>query len=162
MMELQVQTILTLETARDLVKAAQDRARIINKPVCVAVVDGGGFLVALERMDGARPLTPSIALAKGYTAAIMQRPGKMLKAWAESQPGFFAQVSRMGHQPIVATEGSVTIKKNGVLLGGLGVSGGTGDEDQKICEEALAASGYDTTFAEWNPISGERKESKVT
>jgi uncharacterized protein GlcG (DUF336 family) len=156
-----VQTVLTLDTARELVRVAQDRARVVNKPVCIAVVDTGGFLVALERMDGARPLTPSIALAKGYTAAVMQRPGKMLKAWAESQPGFFAQVSRMGHQPIVATEGSVTIKKNGVLLGGLGVAGGTGDEDQKICEEALAASGYDTTFPEWNVIAGDHKESKV-
>jgi uncharacterized protein GlcG (DUF336 family) len=152
---------LSLKAAKELVELAQGRARALKKPVCAAVVDTGGFLVAVERMDGARPLTPNIALAKAYTAAVMQRPGKMLKAWAESQPGFFAQVSRMGHQPIVATEGSVTIKKNGVLLGGLGVAGGTGDDDQKICEEVLAAAGYDTTFAEWNPISdSDDKESK--
>jgi uncharacterized protein GlcG (DUF336 family) len=144
---------LSLKAARDIVALAQERARSIKKPISAVVVDTGGFLVALERMDGARPLTPNIALAKAYTAAVMQRPGKMLKGWAESQPGFFAQVSRMGHQPIVATEGSVTIKKDGVLLGGLGVSGGTGDEDQQICEEALAMAGYDTSFAEWNPIS---------
>jgi uncharacterized protein GlcG (DUF336 family) len=144
---------LSLKAAREILELAQGRARSIKRPICAAVVDTGGFLVAVERMDGARPLTPNIALAKAYTAAVMQRPGKMLKGWAESQPGFFAQVSRMGHQPIVATEGSVTIKKDGVLLGGLGISGGTGDEDQKICEEALAAAGYDTTFSEWNPIS---------
>jgi uncharacterized protein GlcG (DUF336 family) len=53
----------------------------------------------------------------------------------------------MGHHPIVAAEGSFTIKKDGIVLGGLGVSGGTGEEDQKICEEAIAEIGYDTAFA---------------
>ena len=71
------------------------------------VVDTGGFSIVSERMDGARPLTPSIAIAKAYTAAVMQRPTRMLKGWCDSQPSFFAQVSRMGHHPIVATDGGV-------------------------------------------------------
>ena len=144
---------VTLEAANRLVALAQARALAIGKPITVTVVDAGGFIVALARMDGARPLTPSIATAKAYTAAIMQRPSAMLKGWADSQPGFFAQVSRMGHQPIVATEGGVTIQRDGVLLGGLGIAGGFGPEDQQVCEAVLREAGYDLDFAEWNPIA---------
>lgn len=143
---------LTLEEAKKILAAAQNAARKINKPITVVVVDTGGFAITTERMDGARPLTTSIALAKAYTAAIMQRPTQMLKGWSKTQPEFFAQVSRMGHQPIVATDGGVTIKKNGELLGGLGISGGTGEEDQEICEAALAETGYELEFKEWNQV----------
>ena len=144
--------MLTLEDARALIAAAQAEAVRIGKPMTVCVVDTGGFIVAVDRMDGARPLTPSIAHAKAYTAAIMQRPASMLTDWAESQPGFFAQVSRMGHQPIVATHGGLTLKKGGSLLGGIGISGGTGPEDEEVATTTLAKLGYDTNFAEWNAL----------
>lgn len=141
-----------LTEAKALIAAAQAKAVEAGRPITVVVVDTGGFSVASERMDGARPLTPSIAIAKAYTAAIMQRPSHMLKGWCKSQPEFFAQVSRMGHQPIVATDGGLTIKKNGEILGGLGIAGGTGEEDQLIAIEALRACAYDLEFAEWNPV----------
>jgi uncharacterized protein GlcG (DUF336 family) len=141
-----------LSEAKAIVAAAQAKAMEVGKPVTVVVVDSGGFSVASERMDGARPLTPSIAIAKAYTAAIMQRPTHMLKTWSESQPNFFAQVSRMGHQPIVATDGGLTIKKDGRILGGVGVSGGTGAEDEEIAIAALRACGFELDFAEWNPV----------
>jgi uncharacterized protein GlcG (DUF336 family) len=144
--------MLTLEDARALVAAAQGEAARLGKPMTACVVDAGGFILALERMDGARPLTPSIAQAKAYTAAIMQRPASMLKGWADSQPGFFAQVSRMGHQPIVATDGGLTVARGGTILGGLGLSGGTGPEDEAAALAALTALGYDTNFAEWNAL----------
>jgi uncharacterized protein GlcG (DUF336 family) len=103
-------------------------------------------------MDGARPLTTSIATAKAYTAAVMQRPTRMLKGWCDSQPTFFAQVSRMGHHPIVATDGGVTIKRNGQILGGLGVAGGTGEDDENIAMAALRACEFELEFSEWNPV----------
>jgi len=141
-----------LAEAKALVAAAQRKAIEIGKPVTVAVVDTGGFSIVSERMDGARPLTPSIAIAKAYTAAVMQRPTRMLKGWCDSQPAFFAQVSRMGHQPIVATDGGVTIKKNGDILGGLDVAGGTGEDDQVIAEAALRDCAFELEFAEWNTV----------
>lgn len=144
--------MITLEEARALIASIQAIAADLGKPMTVCVVDTGGFIVAVERMEGARPLTPAIAHAKAYTGAIMQRPGTMLKGWAESQPGFFAQVATMGHQPIVATDGAITIKRNGELLGGIGVSGGTGPEDEETCIQALKQLGYDTNFAEWNAM----------
>jgi uncharacterized protein GlcG (DUF336 family) len=71
--------------------------RTPGKALGIAVADCGGFVVLVERMDGARPMTPSIALSKAYSAAVMQRP--------TSDPVFFTQVGRMGQHPIVATKG---------------------------------------------------------
>jgi uncharacterized protein GlcG (DUF336 family) len=140
---------VTLDEAHGLLAGATDAARRLGKAISVAVVDAGGYLVALDRMDGARPLTPSIALAKAYSAAVMQRPTAMLKGWAESDPVFFSQVARMGHQPVVATLGGYTLKRDDVFLGGIGVSGGSAPEDQAICEEVVKAAGFSTEFAEW-------------
>ena len=98
---------ISLAHAKLIVDSACRRAIGLNKPLTVAVVDTGGFIVVLERMDGAQPLQPSIATAKAYSAAIMQRPSLMLKGWADSQPLFFSQVATMGLHPIVATEGGV-------------------------------------------------------
>jgi uncharacterized protein GlcG (DUF336 family) len=140
---------LTLLEARKLIALAQEHSAQYGKAITVAVVDAGGFLLALERQDGARPLTPSIALSKAYSAAVMQRPTNMLKAWSESDPVFFSQVARMGQHPIVATEGGVTIKRDGEVVGGIGVSGGRPEEDQAICEAALTAAGFELTFEAW-------------
>ncbi|GJF25336.1 MULTISPECIES: GlcG/HbpS family heme-binding protein [Streptomyces] len=142
---------ISLDAAEEIIAAAHKRAQQIGKAVSVAVVDAGGFVVAVRRPDGARPLTPDIARAKAYTAAVMQRPGKMLKKWQESQPVFFSQLSQLpgASMPILATEGSVTIKKDGEIIGGLGIAGGTADEDQVIADEVLQALGYELEFAAW-------------
>jgi uncharacterized protein GlcG (DUF336 family) len=141
-----------LVDARALVEAAIGAATALGKAVSIAVVDEGGYLVTLDRMDGARPLTPSIALAKAYTAAVMQRPSTMLRAWAESDPVFFTQVARMGHQPVVASPGGYTLARDGVILGGIGVSGGSPAEDQGICEDVVRTAGLTTEFPAWAGI----------
>jgi uncharacterized protein GlcG (DUF336 family) len=143
---------ISLTEAKKIADAVRDQAVKLNKPLTVAVVDTGGFIVVLERMDGARPLQPNIATAKAYTAAIMQRPGSMLKEWEKAQPSFFAQVARMGQHPIVAAEGSIPIKRNGELIGGLGIAGGTGTEDHEICEKVLEVLGYELKFDQFNSI----------
>jgi uncharacterized protein GlcG (DUF336 family) len=107
-------------------------ARHHEQALSIAVVDYGGFVVLVERIDGARPMTSSIALSKAYSAAVMQRPTSMLKGWRNSDPVFFTQVGRMGQHPIVATKGGYTIKLDGSIVGGLGISGGSPDEDQKV------------------------------
>ncbi|MGW1782422.1 GlcG/HbpS family heme-binding protein [Streptomyces sp. NPDC002143] len=147
---------LTLAAAEEIIDAAHKRAQAIGKAVSVAVVDAGGFPIAIRRADGARPLTPDIARAKAYTAAVMQRPGKMLKKWQESQPVFFAQLSQLpgAALPIMATEGSMTIKKDGEIIGGLGIAGGTADEDQRIADEVLESLGYELEFAAWGVTGG--------
>ena len=140
---------LPFTDARTLADAARALALETGKALSIAVVDYGGFTVLVERMDGARPMTPSIALSKAYSAAVMQRPTSMLENWRNSDPVFFTQVGRMGQHPIVATKGGYTLKRGGEIVGGLGISGGSPDEDQKICEEVLRAAGFELDFPEW-------------
>jgi uncharacterized protein GlcG (DUF336 family) len=143
-----------LEQAHALIEAAEEAATELGKAFSVAVVDAGGYLVALDRMDGARPLTPSIALAKAYSAAVMQRPTFMLKSWSESDPVFFSQVARMGHQPVVATLGAYPLKRGDEFLGGIGISGGSAEEDEKICSEIVKAAGFTMDFPAWAGAPG--------
>jgi uncharacterized protein GlcG (DUF336 family) len=140
---------LPFADARALADDARARALQLGKALSIAVVDYGGFIVLVERMDGARPMTPSIALSKAYSAAVMQRPTFMLEGWRNSDPVFFTQVGRMGQHPIVATKGGYTIKRDGAIIGGLGISGGSPDEDQKIAEDVLRAHGFEMEFPEW-------------
>jgi uncharacterized protein GlcG (DUF336 family) len=148
---------LTLADAEAIVAASLAQGQTLGKALSVAVVDAGGFLLLVKRSDGARPLTPRIAIAKAFTAAVMQRPTTMLKDWAASNPTFFSQLSSMADQPIVATEGGVTIKRAGEIIGGLGVSGGTGEEDQRVCDQVLADLGYQLEFQAWGgPTPGPR------
>lgn len=144
---------ISLEDARQVVATAQKLAESVDKPLTVVVVDSAGFVVLIERMDGARPLQPQIASAKAYTAAVMQRPCSMLKGWADNEPGFFAQVSGMGHHPIVATGGGFPLKRDGEIIGAVGISGGTGDEDQALAQGTLEELGYPLDFPGFNRIA---------
>ena len=130
---------LMVKTAERLVTASEAKAREFGINVTTAVVDSAGFVVVLRRMDGTRPLTTHIAHSKAYTAAIMKRPARDLLHWAESEPVYFGQVARMGHLPIVATQGGMPVRPGSEIVGGIGVSGGTPEQDQACCEAALAA-----------------------
>jgi len=140
---------IPLEQAQQIIDIAHREGEKLGKALSVAVVDAGGFIVAIARADGARPLTADIALTKAYSAAVMQRPTKMLKGWAESNPGFFASLSQLATRPIVYTEGGVTLKRGEEFLGGIGISGGTGDEDQEVADVVIAELGFDSDFAAW-------------
>ncbi|GAA1469025.1 GlcG/HbpS family heme-binding protein [Microbacterium thalassium] len=142
------------EDAEKIMAVAEREALRIGKGLSIAVVDSGGFIVSIRRFDGARPMTPMIALSKAYTSAVMQRPSAMLKPWSNSDPAFFSQVSTMGHFPIVATGGGVTLKRDGEFVGGVGVSGGTPGEDEELAQAILTELGYDTDFAEWAGAKG--------
>lgn len=140
---------LPLSEAEEVVEAVLLAGQEIGKALSVAVVDAGGYLLVAKRSDGARAMTPSIAIAKAYSAAIMERPSLMLRKWADSNPVFFNQVAQMGHQPIIPTEGGVPVKRDGEILGGLGIAGGTAGEDQQLCDDVLSSLGYQLEFAAW-------------
>ena len=94
---------------------------------------------ATPELEHFSELTFVIAHAKAYTAAIMKRPARDLLHWAESEPVYFNQVAQMGHQPIVATQGGMPVRPGSEIVGGIGVSGGTPEQDQACCEAALLA-----------------------
>src|SRR3954465_13006245 len=108
---------LSCEEALRLVGAAQDRARQIGIRVTVAVVDEGGLLQALGRMDGAFPLSSQIAEAKAVGAALWHRDGHELAALQEQRGDFFAAVSTLPRLPIMPAAGSVLIRSGGAVLG---------------------------------------------
>lgn len=140
---------VSAEIADQIIEIAKREGQTLGKALSIAIVDVGGYMVQIVRTEGARPLTPSIALSKAYSAAVMQRPTTMLENWAEHEPVFFSQIARMGWQPIVATKGGITLRKDGEFLGGIGISGGTADEDQRIAETVIAEIGFDSDFAAW-------------
>jgi uncharacterized protein GlcG (DUF336 family) len=126
-----------LAGANTLIEKALAKATQLGVRVTVAVVDEGGLLVALSRMDGAIPLSPQIAEAKAAGAAVMHRDGASMAQLAKDRPGFFSVADRLARVPLVPGLGSVLIKVDGNVVGALGVSGGTPDQDLEIAEAAL-------------------------
>jgi glc operon protein GlcG len=107
--------------------------------IAVAVVDEGGLLVALGRMDGAFPLSAQIAEAKAAGTALWHRDGEELAASRASHEGFFDAVSGLVRLPLIPGPGSVLIWSGGVVLGAAGASGASGDDDRACVDAGLRA-----------------------
>lgn len=137
---------LSFAQATELIAAAHAHARTNGWKITVAVVDEGGHLVALGRMEGAFPLSPHIAEAKAAGAALWQRDGDGLAASHASSPGFFDAVSRLARLPLIPGPGSVLIRDGEAVLGAAGASGATGDDDRACVEAGLRA-----VFPGWTP-----------
>jgi uncharacterized protein GlcG (DUF336 family) len=122
-----------------LIAAAHNHARANAWAIAVAVVDEGGLLVALARMDGAFPLSSQIAEAKAAGAALWHRDGERLAATREAYAGFFDAVSRLARLPLIPGPGSVLIEDGGRVLGAAGASGASGDDDRACIEAGIRA-----------------------
>ena len=130
---------VTFVEAQKLIAGAHAKAGQLDIRVTVAVVDEGGLLVALGRMDGAGALTPQIAEAKAVGAAMLQRDGAGLADLAKERPGFFSVADRLVRVPIVPGLGSVLIRRDGKVLGAVGVSGGRPEQDVECAEAGLSS-----------------------
>src|SRR5437764_12701980 len=102
---------LTLEEAQTVIAGAHDHAARAGLRVTVAVVDEGGLLQALGRMDGAPPLSAQIAESKAVGAAVWHRDGDSLAAVHRERPAFFAQVDRLVRTPTIPGLGSPLIRR---------------------------------------------------
>jgi uncharacterized protein GlcG (DUF336 family) len=130
---------LTVEEALAVVAGAHRRAGELGVRVAVAVVDEGGLLQALGRMDGAPPLSAQIAEAKAVGAAVWHRDGDQLAEVQRDRPMFFEQVDRMVRVPIMPGLGSVLTRRGGEILGAVGVSGARPEQDKDCAIAGLAA-----------------------
>lgn len=130
---------LTLEDANKAIANAQAKAVQLGVAVTAAVVDQGGLLIALARMDGAPPISPQIAEAKAVGAAMFMRDGAWLAQVAQDRPGFFSAADRLVRVPLVPGLGSALIKRDGQVIGTIGVSGARPEQDLE-CAEAAAGS----------------------
>jgi len=128
---------LTLIDANRVIEKGHAKAAQLGIKVTVAVVDEGGLLIALGRMDGAAPLSPQLAEAKAVGAAVLLRDGGALAQMAQDRPAFFAAADRLVRVPLIPGLGSVPIKKDGKIVGAVGVSGARPEQDLECAEAGL-------------------------
>ena len=131
---------LTLAEAQKAIAGAHARANALEIRITVAVVDEGGLLIALGRMDGAPPLSPQLAEAKAVGAAMLYRDGASLAELAKDRPGFFSVADRLTRVPIVPGLGSVLVRRDRRVLGAVGVSGGRPEQDLECAEAGVSGA----------------------
>jgi uncharacterized protein GlcG (DUF336 family) len=133
--------ILTLALAEQFLDAAKAEALKQGWTMSFAVVDANGRQVALIRMDGARWMTTQVAQAKAFTAATFRRPSAAVEELAEQRPDLFQSLTQLINEPMLLAGGGLPIIIDGILLGGVGASGGTEAEDIDCAQVGLDAIG---------------------
>ena len=130
--------MVTLDDARRVIAAAEKKAAEIGQPMNIAVADAGGNLVAHVRMDEAWIGSIDISIKKAFTARAFDIATKDLAT--HSQPGgqfFGIHASNDGRVMIFA--GGIPLKRDGKVVGAIGVSGGSGEQDQAVAEAGAQA-----------------------
>lgn len=133
-----LQQTLTYAGARAVVEAAAARAQALGVPVNIAVVDLAGGLLVFARLDGAPLLSGAIAQDKAYTVAAFN--GVPTHAWfglIEAEPALREGI--VHRDRLVIFGGGVPVTVDGTLVGAVGVSGGTADQDRQIAEAGASA-----------------------
>lgn len=130
---MQLKSIVDAADARIVLDAALAAAAEAGLAMSVAVVDAGGYLLALQRMDGAGLLTADVAGRKARTAALLRAPSRVL---AERVPGDAALLALTDYLPMA---GGLPILCDGVVAGAIGVSGGNPEQDERIGHAGIAA-----------------------
>lgn len=126
---------LTLDAAKKIVAAAEAEAVKNKWNVVIAVVDDGGHLIYLQRADGTQTGSIDVAIGKAKTATAFKRPTKVFDDLAKTRPSILT----LGDLTLL--EGGVPIKAGEQVIGGIGVSGVTSQQDAQIAEAGIAALG---------------------
>lgn len=134
--------MLSLDEGLGLCAAARSAAEQLGVPMSFAVLDPAGHLVAFARMDGAPWISAEVAQGKAWTAAAYGAPSDAQKQKMEPMPNFATALTAMTHGRYTPQTGAVPVYRDGVLLGAVGGSGGTGAQDEEACASAVAACGY--------------------
>lgn len=135
--------LLTLAQARQIIDAAlAHSAEAGYQPMAVAVLDEAGTLKAFSREDGASMFRFEVAQAKAWGAVGMGVSSRALGQRAKDNPNFFVALAATAHGRFLPQTGAVLIRNaEGELLGAVGASGGSGDQDEAICLAGVAAAG---------------------
>lgn len=127
---------ISLDEALDLIAAARKQADKIKVPMVIAVVDAGGNLVAQQRMDGALLVSVDISRNKAYSAVAVKIPTHELAVAAQPGQSLFGIHNADGGRIVIFGGGFPLFARSG-LVGGIGVSGGSVEEDIACAEAAL-------------------------
>lgn len=136
-------TTINLAQARAMIAAAFERGAALGlKPLSVTVLDAGGHVKAFERQDGASNLRFEVSHAKAYGAIGLGIGSRALMARAEQQPAFVAAVNGAFGGALVPVPGGVLVRtSDGELIGAVGVSGDTSDNDELAAVASIEAVG---------------------
>ncbi len=136
-------TALTLTQANSIINAALERAKELGYlPMAVVVLDDAGHVKAVQRQDGASMFRVEVATGKAWGAVGMGVSSRVLGDRAKSNPNFFLSLAATSSGKFLPQPGAVLIKSpDGIVLGAVGASGGTGDEDEAICAHGVEACG---------------------
>jgi uncharacterized protein GlcG (DUF336 family) len=129
---------VTLDAAQAMLEAARAKATQIGVPMNIAVVDGGGNLVAFARMDDAWLGSIDIAQGKAYTARAFDMPTKDL-APAAQPGGPLYGIEASNHGRLIVFAGGIPLVSSDRVVGAIGVSGGTVEQDQEVAEAGAGA-----------------------
>ncbi len=129
--------MLTIDTARRLIDAAEAEARNQDLKLAFAVVDAAGHVVAIARMDGADWITPEVALGKAWTAAAYRAPSSAQGDKAKDLIAFAGAISTATHGRYTPQIGGLPIEIDGEPAGAMGASGASGQEDEAVVRAAI-------------------------
>lgn len=137
-------SILPLAKANEIIDAAFSEGKNLGlKPLSVAVLDAGGHLVAFQRSDGSSFLRYEIAAGKAYGCLALGVGGRWLNAQAQSRPHFLENLSAVSGGKIVAVPGGVLVKHDGKIIGAVGITGDTSDNDEAAAIAGIEAAGFE-------------------
>ncbi|MGQ0834169.1 MAG: GlcG/HbpS family heme-binding protein [Gammaproteobacteria bacterium] len=132
--------MLTLEDARNVIAAAEKKAKELEQPMNIAVADAGGNLIAHARMDEAWIGSIDISIKKAFTSRAFDISTKDLARFSQSGGQFFGiHASNDGRVMVFA--GGIPLKRAGKVVGAIGVSGGSGEQDHAVAAAGAAAFG---------------------
>lgn len=135
-------TSLTLAQANAIANATLAKGRELGlKPLCVAVLDKGGHLIALQREDGASILRPQIAMAKASGSLGLGVSSRTIGEMAAERPTFIASLASLTDAEIIPAAGGLLIKAGDAVIGAVGVTGDTSDNDETCAAAGIAAAG---------------------
>jgi uncharacterized protein GlcG (DUF336 family) len=130
--------MVTLADARRVIAAAEKKAAAIGQPMNIAVVDSGANLVAHVRMDRAWLGSVDISINKAFTARAFDISTKDLAAHSQSGGQFFG-IHASNHGRVMIFAGGIPLRRNNEIVGAIGVSGGSGEQDHSVAEAGAAA-----------------------
>jgi len=128
------------EDAKRVLEAARQKATEIGKPVSVAIVDAAGAMVVFERIGDPPPFTAVVAEGKAAGSAFTGRDSAMLATMAQNNPPIANLIAtRLGGQRFAPAQGAVALRDATGIVGAIGVSGATSEEDETIAKAGAAA-----------------------
>jgi uncharacterized protein GlcG (DUF336 family) len=130
--------MITLKDAKRIIEAAEKKAAEIGQPMNIAVADAGGNLISHVRMDGAWLGSIDISIKKAYTSRAFDIATQDLATHSQSGGQFFG-IHASNDGKIMIFAGGIPLKLDGKVVGAIGVSGGSGDQDHAVAEAGVAA-----------------------